>query len=164
MSLTRPQRQNYETNQAYADVTNLYRLVEDLMRQVSELQAKLGIAQQGSTRNIGGIARAINIPAASDPNAQAQVYGAGVIPEVPSLGSISISGGSTGYTFTGTSPNFTMTLSSGSTVRSAISAAAKASPAITGATIPLAKITGPGADGSITVNTEGIVTAYVAPT
>lgn len=35
---------------------------------------------------------------------------------------------------------------------------------ITPATIPLAKITGGGADGSITVNAEGIVTGYVAPT
>jgi len=49
-------------------------------------------------------------------------------------------------------------------IRGRIAAAAKASPAITGAVIPLAKITGGGADGSITVNAEGIVTAYVAPT
>jgi|SRR6185436_14512191 len=46
--------------------------------------------------------------------------------------------------------------------RGNLGAAAKA--AITGATIPLAKITGGGTDGSITVNADGIVTGYVAPT
>ncbi len=46
--------------------------------------------------------------------------------------------------------------------RSNLGAAAKV--AITGATIPLAKITPGGTDSSITVNAEGIVTAYVAPT
>lgn len=53
---------------------------------------------------------------------------------------------------------------SASGARSNLGAAAKASPAIVAATIPLAKITGGGTDGSLTVNTEGIVTAYVAPT
>jgi hypothetical protein len=48
--------------------------------------------------------------------------------------------------------------------RDAIEAAHRATPAITGAVIPLAKITGGGADGSLTVNAEGIVTAYTAPT
>lgn len=49
-------------------------------------------------------------------------------------------------------------------IRNAINAAQRATPAIVAATIPLAKITGGGADGSLTVNAEGIVTAYVAPT
>ncbi len=40
--------------------------------------------------------------------------------------------------------------------------AAKAS--ITGATLTLAKVTSGGANGSITINTEGIVTGYTAPT
>lgn len=48
------------------------------------------------------------------------------------------------------------------TARTNLGAAAAA--AITGATIPLAKITGGGTDGSITVNAQGVVTAYVAPT
>lgn len=59
---------------------------------------------------------------------------------------------------------FAITVSNAATARSNLGAAAKASPAIVGATIPLAKITGGGVDGSITVNAEGIVTAYVAPT
>lgn len=49
-------------------------------------------------------------------------------------------------------------------VASVTGAASKANPAIVAATIPLAKITGGGADGSITVNAEGIITAYTAPT
>lgn len=159
----RPQRQNYPTNEQYQDISLLYLTLDSLRKRVSDLEAKLGI--QAENRNSGqqGISRAVNIPAASDPNAQAQVSAQGIIPAVPSLSSISISGGSTGYTF-GTSPSFTMAVSSAATARGAIGAAAKASPAITGASIPLAKITGPGADGSITVNAEGIVTAYVAPT
>jgi len=48
--------------------------------------------------------------------------------------------------------------------RTNLGAAAAANPAITGATIPLAKITGGGTDGSITVSAEGIITAYVLPT
>lgn len=58
----------------------------------------------------------------------------------------------------------TVVVTNAATARAALGAAAKASPAITAAIIPLAKITGGGADGSITVNAEGIVTAYVAPT
>lgn len=53
---------------------------------------------------------------------------------------------------------------SASGARSNLGAAAKANPAIAAATIPLAKITGGGTDGSITVNAEGIITAYTAPT
>ena len=43
-------------------------------------------------------------------------------------------------------------------------ASLRANPAITPATITLAKITPGGTNGSITVNAEGIVTGYVAPT
>jgi hypothetical protein len=50
------------------------------------------------------------------------------------------------------------------TARGAMGAAAAASPAIVADTIPLAKITTLGTDGSITVNAEGIVIAYVKPT
>jgi len=48
--------------------------------------------------------------------------------------------------------------------RGAIEAARRATPAISAGTIPLAKITPGGADGSIVVNAEGIITAYTAPT
>lgn len=48
--------------------------------------------------------------------------------------------------------------------RTNLGAAAAASPAITPATITLAKITGGGTDGSITVSADGVITAYVAPT
>lgn len=83
-----------------------------------------------------------------------------------SVASVDASGGATGYTFTGgpitSSGTLTMSVSSQATARGAIGAAQAQS--IAGATIPLAKITGGGVDGSITVNAEGVVTAYVAPT
>jgi len=58
--------------------------------------------------------------------------------------------------------NFLKGYNDAAAIRGRISAPAKA--AITGTTIPLAKITGGGTDGSITVSAEGVVTAYVAPT
>lgn len=64
----------------------------------------------------------------------------------------------------GNTLTFSLAVTNAATARSNLGAAAKASPAIVAATIPLAKITGGGVDGSITVNAEGIVTAYVAPT
>jgi len=48
--------------------------------------------------------------------------------------------------------------------RAALEAAERATPAIAAVTLPLAKITPGGGDGSLTINTEGIVTAYVPPT
>lgn len=83
-----------------------------------------------------------------------------------SVSSVDADGGVTGYDFTGgpitSSGTLTMVVNNAATARSAIGAAAAQS--IVGTTIPLAKITGGGVDGSITVNAEGVVTAYVAPT
>lgn len=78
--------------------------------------------------------------------------------------SSSLAASGVGMTISGSIGSGTITISSAATFRSAISAAAKASPALAPAVIPLAKITGGGTDGSITVNAEGIVTAYTAPT
>ncbi len=50
------------------------------------------------------------------------------------------------------------------TTRSNLGAAEAANPPIVAGVIPLAKITGGGADGSITVNSSGVITAYTAPT
>ena len=62
-------------------------------------------------------------------------------------------------------PSFnTINVTDKPTTRGNLEAARRATPPITAGTIPLAKITPGGADGSITVNAEGIVTAYVAPT
>lgn len=83
-----------------------------------------------------------------------------------SVASVDADGGVTGYDFTGgpitSTGTLTMAVANAATARGAIGAAQAQS--IAGATIPLAKITGGGADGSITVNAEGVVTAYVAPT
>jgi hypothetical protein len=65
----------------------------------------------------------------------------------------------------GDDPTFnTIDVADPSTTRNNLEAARRATPAIAGVTIPLAKITGGGTDGSITVNSEGIVTAYTLPT
>lgn len=83
-----------------------------------------------------------------------------------SVSSVDADGGVTGYDFTGgpitSSGTLTMAVVNAATARGAIGAAE--AQAIAGATIPLAKITGGGTDGSITVNAEGVVTAYTAPT
>lgn len=78
--------------------------------------------------------------------------------------SSSLAASGIGMTITGSIGSGTIAITSAASFRSAIGAAAKANPAIAPATIPLAKITGGGTDGSITVNAEGIVTAYVLPT
>ena len=74
------------------------------------------------------------------------------------------SGFSVASSAAGNQLTLSVTITNAATARGGLGAAAKASPAIVGAVIPLAKITGGGVDGSITVNAEGIVTAYVAPT
>lgn len=43
-------------------------------------------------------------------------------------------------------------------------AALRANPSVTPAVIPLAKLTPGGANGSITINEDGVIIAYVIPT
>ena len=158
MSLTRPQRQNYDSNQSYADITNLYRMIEELMGQVTELQAKLGLAQQ-SSNGIGGIARAISIPAANDPNARAQVFGAGINPLVTNVSlASSISG-----LLVGTGPSYNLSISSAASFRSVIGVSAAAT--MTAGTYTVgARLTPAGVDGKITVDAGGRVTAVIQAT
>ena len=106
----------------------------------------------------------------SSPLLQTQVQ-AGAVTSIGGATGTSItivSGGGAGFSITPSGTPGQLSLSVGvsnaATARGALNAAEKATPAITGAVIPLAKITGGGADGSLTVNAEGIVTAYVAPT
>ena len=106
----------------------------------------------------------------ASPLLQAQVQ-AGAVTSIGGATGTSItivSGGGAGFSITPSGTPGQLSLSVGvsnaTTARGALNAAEKATPAITGAVIPLAKITGGGADGSLTVNAEGIVTAYVAPT
>lgn len=77
---------------------------------------------------------------------------------------IAINSTSTTITFAFDAAFFLKSYNTATAIRGRIEAAAKANPAIIAATIPLAKITGGGVDGSITVNAEGIVTAYLSPT
>ena len=106
----------------------------------------------------------------ASPLLQAQVQ-AGAVTSIGGATGTSItivSGGGAGFSITPSGTPGQLSLSVGvsnaTTARGALNAAEKATPAITGAVIPLAKITGGGADGSLTVNAEGIVTAYLAPT
>ena len=106
----------------------------------------------------------------SSPLLQTQVQ-AGAVTSIGGATGTSItivSGGGAGFSITPSGTPGQLSLSVGvsnaTTARGALNAAEKATPAITGAVIPLAKITGGGADGSLTVNAEGIVTAYLAPT
>lgn len=78
--------------------------------------------------------------------------------------SVALAGSGDGIDLSGTTAAGVVNVSNAAALRTAAGAAAAANPAIVGAVIPLAKITGGGADGSITVSTEGIITAYTAPT
>ncbi len=103
------------------------------------------------------------IQAAADSLTELQTYvGKGQTQFVSTSSSLSASG--IGMTITGSIGSGTIAITSAAFFRSAIGAAAKANPAIAPATIPLAKITGGGTDGSITVNAEGIITSYALPT
>lgn len=75
---------------------------------------------------------------------------------------VSLAGLTNGLTFSGTTSTVSFSVTSAATFRSAIGAAA--STGIVGVTLTLAKITGGGTDGSITLTAEGTVSAYVAPT
>jgi len=103
------------------------------------------------------------VAAAADALTQLQTFvGKGQTQFVGTNDTLAVNG--VGMTISGSTGSGTITISNAATFRAAISAAAKASPALAPAVIPLFKITGGGVDGSITVNAEGIITAYTAPT
>lgn len=104
---TKPQRQNYPSNPVYQDMIIAYQEIDRLLVKVRAIEEKLGL--QPTLNRSQGISRALNIPAASDPNAQAQVYGAGFSTPVTDITlSSSISGLSVG-----SSPNYTLTINAG---------------------------------------------------
>jgi len=140
--MLQPRRQNYPSNEMYQEIVRLYTLVESLQKEVQKLSGNPLARSTG----VSGIERAVSIPAASDPNAAAQVYPGGINPAVTTF---TLSSGITGLAV-GTSPNYNLTLVA-ATFRSTIGAAAKASPAITAGTYA--------PPASITVNAEGIITA-----
>ena len=151
--VTLPRRQNYPSNEMYEEIVRLYTLV-------ASLQAKLD-ALSGTTPVRGtnqGIQRAVSIPAASDPNATAQVYGAGINPAVSTISITS----SIGVGF-GSTPSFVMVISNAATFRTAIGVDAPV--VVTAGTyVTGLKLTGPGNDGTITINAQGRVTAITPAT
>jgi hypothetical protein len=131
-----------------------------LLKEVDLIKQKVQNASSSGTQ----IARlTTQVQAASDALTQLQTFVGKGQTQFTSTDS-TVAGSGVGLQLAGPGSAVVITVTSGSAMRSAIGAAAKASPAIVAATIPLFKITGGGADGSITVNAEGIVTAYVLPT
>jgi len=75
---------------------------------------------------------------------------------------VSLAGLTNGLTFSGTTSTVTFTVTNAATFRSSVGAAT--STGITATTLTLAKITGGGSNGSITLTADGCISAYVAPT
>lgn len=157
--MNRPAGQYTPPNTQIAD-RELWNRVNFLLTEINSLKLEMkGLSGAGS--RLDGLQT--QIQAASDSLTELQTYvGKGQTQFVSTSSSLSASG--VGMTITGSIGSGTISISNAASFRIAISAAAKANPAIAPATIPLAKITGGGVDGSITVNAEGIVTAYVLPT
>jgi len=140
---------------------SLWQRVNYLLNELAGMKAQLASIPKVQAAQINGLQT--QIQAAADSLTQLQTFvGKGNTQFVSTADTLAASG--VGMTISGSIGSGTITITSASSFRSAISAAAKASPAIVAATVPLAKITALGTDGSITVNAEGIVTAYVAPT
>jgi len=138
----------------YQEIVRLYTLVESLQKEVQKLSGNPLARSTG----VSGIERAVSIPAASDPNATAQVYPGGINPNVSTITITS----SIGASF-GSSPSFAMTITSASSFRTAIGVDAPVVVAAGTYTTGL-KLTGPGNDGSITINAQGRVTAITPAT
>lgn len=157
--MNRPAGQYTPPNTQIQD-RELWNRVNFLLTEISNLKLEMrGLGQAGN--QLDGLQT--QIQAASDSLTELQTFvGKGQTQFVSTSSSLAANG--VGMTITGSIGSGTIAISNAASFRSAISAAAKANPAIVPATIPLAKITGGGVDGSITVNAEGIVTAYVLPT
>lgn len=153
----KPRRQFYANNETFHDV-------ELLVAQINRLQERLdAIAPANPSASAPatpqGLAHAVTIPAVADPNATAQVFAPGINPNVALT---SVAGGSTGYTFNMVGTVETMAVSNAATARAAIGAAQAATP---GATVfPIPKLTALGANGSITITADGVISAWTAPT
>jgi len=153
----KPRRQFYANNETFHDV-------ELLVAQINRLQERLdAIAPANPSASAPatpqGLAHAVTIPAVADPNATAQVFAPGINPNVALT---SVAGGSTGYTFNMVRTVETMAVSNAATARAAIGAAQASG--FGAGTATLAKLTALGANGSISWNADGCITAYTAPT
>mgnify|MGYP000959834717 CR=1 FL=1 len=157
ISSSRPRRQNWDSNDQYQELIRLYDLVNRLQDEITAL--KVGQSGASNPAVQRGLQSSVAIPAIADPQASAQVYPTGFN---PSVNISSVSGGSTGYTFTVSNGIATMSVSSAATVRSSIGAAQ--SSGIGAGTATLAKLNPAGANGSISWNADGCITAYTAPT
>jgi len=157
--MTSPANQYTPANPQFTDRA-VWDRINFLLKEVDLIKQKVQNVSSGGTQ----IARlTTQVQAASDALTQLQTFVGKGQTQFTSTDS-TVAGSGVGLQLAGPGSAVVITVTNGSAMRSAIGAAAKASPAIVAATIPLAKITGPGADGSISVNAEGIVTAYVAPT
>lgn len=157
--MSRPVNQYSPPNPQFTDRAVWERL-NFLLGEVDLIKQKLQNVSSSGTE----IARlTTQVQAASDSLTQLQTFVGRGQTQFTSTDS-TVAGSGVGLQLAGPGSSVVITVTNAATFRTAVSAAAKASPAIVAATIPLFKITGGGADGSITVNAEGIVTAYVAPT
>lgn len=157
--MNRPAGQYVPPNTQIQD-RELWNRLNFLLTEVDNLKAEMKKVS-GSGSRLDGLQT--QIQAAADSLTELQTYvGKGQTQFVSTSSSLSATG--VGMTISGSIGSGTISITNAASFRSAISAAAKANPAIAPATIPLAKITGGGTDGSITVNAEGIITSYVAPT
>lgn len=157
--MNRPAGQYVPPNTQIQD-RELWNRLNFLLTEVDNLKAEMKKVS-GSGSRLDGLQT--QIQAAADSLTELQTYvGKGQTQFVSTSSSLSATG--VGMTISGSIGSGTISISSATTFRSAINAAAKASPAGAPAVIPLAKITGGGTDGSISINSEGVVTAFVAPT
>lgn len=157
ISSSRPRRQNWDSNEQYQELIRLYDLVNRLQDELTAM--KLGQSGASGSSTSRGLQSSVSIPAVADPQASAQVYPTGIN---PSISINSVSGGSTGYTFTLSNGIATMSVGTAATVRSSIGAAQAGTPGAH--TVPIPKLTPAGAAGSITFNADGVITAYTDPT
>jgi hypothetical protein len=144
------------------EIRHLWDRLNYVLGQIDELkEVPRGTSTEQLTQQVGGLQVALQ--AVQDSLTTGRTFVAfGESQPVGDTTSVAIAGASNGLTFAGTSSALTFTVTGAATFRAAIGAPAAAS--IVATTLTLAKITGGGADGSLTLSSEGVVTAYVAPT
>lgn len=146
------------TDTLYTELMRLYQAVNTLEGKVRELERRAGVtnAPSSGSSSTTGLKQRISFPAASDPNATAQIYPGGNFTNVPTS---SIDGSSIGLSFTG-GPSFTVAIGSDSLFRSSINAPKKTAAA--GPIVIGYRLTPAGNDGTVTINSDGTLTFTAA--
>lgn len=140
-------------------VQDLFDRVNFLLRELEALKSKIDSSSgkfEAQSKQL-----AVSIQAAQDALTTAQTF-VGFGTTVASAMNVTLTANGVGFQITGPSNGATISVTSASTARTAINAAQKESP--TPGTITLAKITGGGVNGSLTISADGVISAYVAPT